>query len=75
MLFKAGSKNAHGCAQNTELSAFIFLERCHKDGHEFLNHIIRVTDDESWVSFVNVEIKQHSEQWMHTHSSDKLKNV
>jgi hypothetical protein len=75
MLFKVGSKNVHGCAQNTQngISFDFFLERYHKDGHEFLSHIIGVTDDEFWVLFVNVEIKQHSEQWMHTHSPDKLK--
>jgi hypothetical protein len=32
-----------------------FLERYHKDGDEFLNHIVQVTGDETWVSFVNVE--------------------
>jgi hypothetical protein len=30
-------------------------------------------DDETWVSFVNVETKEQSKQWMHTHSSNKLK--
>jgi hypothetical protein len=49
-----------------------FLERYHKDGDEFLNHIVRVTVDETWVSFVNVETKEQSKQWMHTHSSNKL---
>jgi hypothetical protein len=44
-------------------SAFIdFSERYHKDGDEFLNHIVRVTGDEIWVSFVNVEIKEQSKQ-------------
>jgi hypothetical protein len=39
-------------------SAFAdFLERYHKDGDEFLSHIIWVTSDETWVSFVNVEMK------------------
>jgi hypothetical protein len=50
-------------------SAFIdFLERCHKDGDEFCNQIVRVTGDETWVLFVNVETKG---QWMHTHSPNK----
>jgi hypothetical protein len=49
------------------------LERHHKDGDEFLNHIVRVTGDETWVSFVNVETKQQSKQWMHTHSPNKPK--
>jgi hypothetical protein len=28
---------------------FTFLERYYKDGNEFLNHIVRVTGDETWV--------------------------
>jgi hypothetical protein len=44
-----------------------------KDGDEFINHIIRVTADETWVSFVNVETKEQSKQWMHTHSPSKPK--
>jgi hypothetical protein len=65
-----------GCARwvlKTSMSAhriapaFVeFLERYHKDGDLFLNHIIRITDDETWVSFVNVETKEQSKQWMHT---------
>jgi hypothetical protein len=39
-------------------SALTFLERYHKDGDEFLNHIVRVADDETWVSFVNVETNE-----------------
>jgi hypothetical protein len=54
-------------------SALNFLEQYHKDGDEFLNHIIQVTDDETWVSFVNAETKEQSKQWMHTHSPNKLK--
>jgi hypothetical protein len=58
-------KNAHGCAQNAENGfGFYVLERYHKDGDEFLNHIVRVIDDGSWVSFVNVENKEESTQWM-----------
>jgi hypothetical protein len=38
--------------------SLIFLEQYHKDGNEFLNDIIRVTGDETWVSFVNVETKE-----------------
>jgi hypothetical protein len=34
-----------------------FVQRNHKNDIEFLNHILRVTDDETWVSFVNVETK------------------
>jgi hypothetical protein len=45
----------------------------HKDGDEFLSHIIWVTGDETWVSFVNVETIGQSTLWMHTHSPNKLK--
>jgi hypothetical protein len=50
-------------------SALTVFERYHKDGDEFLNHI--VTGDETWVSFVNVETKERLKQWMHTHSPNK----
>jgi hypothetical protein len=43
-------------------SALTFIDRYHKDGNEFLNHIIRVTGDETWVSFVNVETKEQSKK-------------
>jgi hypothetical protein len=40
------SGNAHGSAQNAEkLSALTFLEGYHKDGDEFLNHIVKVIGD------------------------------
>jgi hypothetical protein len=39
-------------------SALTFVERYHKNGNEFLNHIIQITGDETWLSFVNVEIKE-----------------
>jgi hypothetical protein len=42
--------------------SFDFLERYHKDVDEFLNHIVRVTCDETLVSFVNVETKRQSKQ-------------
>jgi hypothetical protein len=54
-------------------SVLTFLQRYRKDGDEFLKHIIRIADDESWVSFVNIETKEKSSQWMHTHSPDKPK--
>jgi hypothetical protein len=64
-----GYEYAHGCAQNVEnVFGFDFLEQYHKDGSEFLNHIIQVTVDETWVSCVNVETKEQSKQWMRTHS-------
>jgi hypothetical protein len=40
---------------------------------EFLNHI--VTSDETWVSFVSVETKEHPKPCMHTHSLYKPKNL
>jgi hypothetical protein len=49
-------------------SALTFLERCHKDGDEFLNHGVRATGDKTWVSFVNVETKEQSMQWMRKYS-------
>jgi hypothetical protein len=59
-----GSENSHACAFN------FFLERYHKDGTEFLN-IVRVTGDKTSVSFVNVETKEQSKWWIHTHSPTK----
>jgi hypothetical protein len=47
-------------------SALTFFEQYHKNGNEFFNHIIRVTGDETWVLFVNVETKEQAMQWMHT---------
>jgi hypothetical protein len=49
------------------------LERYHKDADEFFNNI--VTGDETWVSFVNVETREQSNQWMHTHLPNKLRKV
>jgi DNA replicative helicase MCM subunit Mcm2 (Cdc46/Mcm family) len=46
-------------------SALTFPERYHEIGEEFLNHIVRVTGDVTWVSYVNVETKEQSKQWMH----------
>jgi alpha-amylase/alpha-mannosidase (GH57 family) len=53
-------------------SALAFLERYHKDGHEFLNHIVQVTGDETWVSFVSVT-KEQSKQCGCTHIHQKSK--
>jgi hypothetical protein len=52
-------------------SALTFLEQYHKHGNEFYSHTI--TDDETWVSFVNVETKVQPKQWMHTQPPNKLK--
>jgi hypothetical protein len=55
-------------------SALTFLERYHKDGDQFLSHILWVSGDETWISIVNVETKEQSKQWMHTCSPNKPKN-
>jgi hypothetical protein len=53
-------------------SALTFFRAIHKDGNKFLSHNIQVTgDDETWVSFVNVETKEKLKQWLHTHSPNK----
>jgi hypothetical protein len=69
-----GSQTGHGCSQNAEKGFgfdFKFLERYHKDGDEFLNHNARVIGDETWVSAVNVETKEQSNEWLHTRSHNK----
>jgi len=45
--------------------ALMFLQCYHDEGDEFLDKI--VTGDETWVKFVNVETKEQSQQWTHTH--------
>jgi histone-lysine N-methyltransferase SETMAR len=50
-----------------------FLERYHKNSNEFLNHIVRVTGDETWDLFLNVGTKGPTKQWMYTHSPNKPK--
>jgi hypothetical protein len=54
-------------------SALTLLEQYHKDGNDFFNNIVRVTCNETLVSFVNVETKEQPKQWMHTNSPNKLK--
>jgi hypothetical protein len=66
-----GSENAHMYIQNAE-NGFDFLELCHKDSYEFLNHITQVIDDETWVSYVNAETKEQSKNLMHTYLPNKL---
>jgi hypothetical protein len=52
------SEKAHRWAQNTDNGfRFDFSEQYRKDGKEFLNHIVRVTGDKTWVLFVNVDTK------------------
>jgi hypothetical protein len=55
-------------------SALDFLERYHEDVNKFLSHIVRVTGDETCVSFVNVETKEQSKQFKQT-SARKLMAV
>jgi hypothetical protein len=55
--------------------ASAFSEPYHKDADDFLNHIVQVTSDETWVLFVNVDTKEQSKQWMHTHSPNKPKKL
>jgi hypothetical protein len=50
-------------------SALTFLQCYHNEGDEFLDKI--VTGNETWVKFVNVETKEQSRQWIHTHSPNK----
>jgi hypothetical protein len=54
-------------------STLTFLEQFHRGGNEFLNHIVRVTGDETLITFVNVETKGQSKLWVHTHSPNKPK--
>jgi hypothetical protein len=42
-------------------------EQHHKDGDEFLNSIVQVAGDETWVSFVNDKTKEQSKQCVATH--------
>jgi hypothetical protein len=53
-------------------SALTFLKRYHEDGDEFLSHVIQVTGDET---FMNVETKAQSKQWMYTHPPNNLEKL
>jgi hypothetical protein len=68
-----GSWECSQVPQNAENDFGFFLEQYQKDGDEFLNHIVQVTDDGTCASFVNAETKEQSKQWLHTHSPNKLK--
>jgi hypothetical protein len=70
------SENAHGEHKTQRMaSALTFLELYHKDVDEFLNDIVQITSDETWVSFVNAETKEQQKQCLHTHSPNKPKKV
>jgi hypothetical protein len=59
------SGNTHLCAQNAKNGlGFNFLKRYH-------SHSLRVTSDETCVPFMNVETKEQSKQWKHTHLPNK----
>jgi hypothetical protein len=63
-----GSENAHRCAQKAGNGlGFDFCRAIPQDGGECLIHIILVTGAETLFSFVNVETKEQSKPWMHTH--------
>jgi hypothetical protein len=71
-LSKIGFENVHGYTQNGRNNfGYDLLERYHKNGDEFLNHIVRVTGGENRVSFLNVENKEQSKQCVNTHSPKK----
>jgi hypothetical protein len=56
-----GSENLMGAHKTQRMaSGSTFLVQYHKDGDEFLNHVVGVTGDEIWVSFMNVAIKEQS---------------
>jgi hypothetical protein len=50
-------------------AALEFLERYHREGDEFLDHI--VTGDEIWVSHFTSESKRQSLEWHHPRSPSK----
>jgi hypothetical protein len=53
----------------------LFLERHHKDGDNVINHIVQVSGDQTWVSFVNAELKEQSEPWMDGHIFTKHRKI
>jgi hypothetical protein len=50
-------------------AALKFLERYHRDGDKFFDHI--VTGDETWVSHFTHESKRQSLEWHHPQSPSK----
>jgi hypothetical protein len=59
-------------APQMQKMALNFLEHCHKDYHEFLDHIVWVTGDKTWVSFVIVKPKSiQSNRWTHNHQTSR----
>jgi hypothetical protein len=67
-----GSENIHrNVKELKECFEFYFLELYHKDWVEFRNDTVRVRGDENWISFVNVESKEQSKQWVYAHTPNK----
>jgi hypothetical protein len=69
-----GSENAHGCTQKAEngFGYYFSYSDTAKMATNFLSHIVRVTGDETWVSFVNAETKEQSKQWTaHIHKTSR----
>jgi hypothetical protein len=52
-------------------AALLFLDHHHREGDEFLVHIVTV--DETWVPHYAPGSKQHSQGWHHAHSPMKKK--
>jgi hypothetical protein len=50
-------------------SALTSLEQYHKDGDAILSHIVCVTGDITWLSFVNVETTETSKQCKYIHQT------
>jgi hypothetical protein len=68
-----GSKNGQ---MNTSRNAWVllsFLECYHREGIEFLDHII--TGDETWVSHYAPESKRQSQEWHQAHSLTKTTKI
>jgi hypothetical protein len=60
-----------GAYKTQRMASADILEPYHKDGDGFLNHTVRVTGYETWVSFSNIETKDQSKLWMHAHTFSK----
>jgi hypothetical protein len=55
------SAYAHGCTQNADNGFFnleTFARRRSHAHDEFLNHVVWITSDETWVSFVSARTKE-----------------
>jgi hypothetical protein len=76
VLSNMGCENCHRCSQTRKKMLRLWhFKGYHKDCDKFLNHILQVTDDETWVSFVNVEIKDLWKRWMHIHKPKRFQQT